>query len=542
MSISRRSLLAGGTGVVGACGASDDAAPPPVDEGVPPPPAPVDPHEPRSNGREPLNVLIVLTDDQRWDSFGFMGHPFLTTPHLDRIARDGTWFSNAFVTTSLCCPSRATMLSGVYAHTHGVVNNTSELAASWPTFATLAQRAGVDTCYIGKWHMGGHTPEPRPGWSTWMSFRGQGQYHYPGGPRVPPYDRGMDFDGRFQQMDGYVTDFLTELAVDWLAKRTSTRPFCMVVGHKACHAPFEPAPRHAEAFAEAVVPEPLPDTEEAYEGLPEWLRRQRDTLFGVDEPYRKWPDFRSWYLDYHRTLLAVDEGVGRLLATLEDRGLLDRTLVLFLSDNGFMHGEKGTLDKRCFYEPSIRVPWLALAPRGGGRGPLPEMVLNLDVAPTVLDALGLEPAPTMQGRSTLPLILGDPVHRWRTDFLYEYFFEKQFPSTPTVVGVRTATHKLSTYHGVWAADELYDLRSDPAERDNLAAAQPQRRRNMGQRLRRLMQETGLQLQPTWGEAQHDAALRPQPNLPKRRAPPGQAEGAEGSPDHHHDGEHDPGDG
>jgi len=522
VSFSRRDLLVGASaGAAGCFGdrvlqgdpSGDEVEPEPVE-------SPVDPHAPRPNGREPLNVLIVLTDDQRFDSFGFMGHPFLKTPNLDRIARQGVWFDNAFVTTSLCCPSRASMLSGTYAHHHGVVNNTSELAPSWPTFATVAQRAGVDTCYVGKWHMGGHTPEPRPGWSTWMAFRGQGQYTYPGGPRVAPYDRGMDFDGHFRPVEGYITDVLTSLADDWLRQRSSERPFCMVVGHKACHAPFAPAPRHADAFADADVPTPLPDTDEAYAGLPQWLRRQRDSLFGADRPYGKWPDFRSWYLDYHRTLLAVDEGVGRLLTTLEELDLRQRTVVFFLSDNGFMHGEKGTLDKRCFYEPSIRIPWLALAPRGGGRGALSEMVLNLDLAPTVLDALGLQPAPTMQGRSVLPLVLGDPVHRWREDWLYEYFFEKQFPSTPTVVGVRTATHKLSTYHGVWEPDELYDLRSDPHETQNIAREQPRRRRGMLGRLRRLMKDTGLALQPTWGEAQHQADRRPRPNLPRRPDPPG----------------------
>jgi N-acetylglucosamine-6-sulfatase len=336
---------------------------------------------------------------------------------------------------------------------------------------------------------------------------------------VAPYDRGIDADGTFTPLDGYITDLLTDMAVDWLRSRTSTAPFCLVVGHKACHAPFEPAPRHAEAFADAEVPEPLPDTDEAYEGIPEWLRRQRESLFGVDRPYNQWPDFRSWYLDYHRTLLAVDEGVGRLLATLEDLGQLDDTLVIYLSDNGFMHGEKGTLDKRCFYEPSIRIPWLVRA-GGPSVGALEPMVLNLDVAPTILDALGLLPAPTMQGASVLPMVLGDPVRSWRDDFLYEYFFEPSFPSTPTVIGVRTATHKLIRYHGVWSADEVYDLVADPAERDNLVRSEPQRRKGLSRRLDRLTKEHGLLEQPLWGEAQRDPARAAVPNGPKVPRPPG----------------------
>jgi len=515
MAVTRRDLLRAAPVAIGACGLTGPREGPTAPPDAPPIP---EPPVPATNGRRPRNVLIVLTDDQRWDSFGFMGHPFLTTPHLDRLATDGAWFRHAFVTTSLCCPSRATMLSGVYAHSHGVVDNTSELASSWPTFATVAQRAGIDTAYIGKWHMGGHTPAPRPGWSTWKSFRGQGRYSYPGGPKVAPYDRGMDYDGVFREVDGYITDVLTDLACEWLEGRSRDNPFCLVVGHKACHAPFEPAPRHAAAFADAPVPEPLPDTDEAYEGIPGWLRRQRETIFGVDTPYRKWPDFRSWYLDYHRTLLAVDEGVGRLLSTLEATGQLDDTVVLYLSDNGFMHGEKGTLDKRCFYEPSIRIPWLGRV-AGGARGPLDPMVLNLDVAPTVLDALGLEPAATMQGRSVLPHLLGEPVHTWRDDFLYEYFFEASFPSTPTVLGVRTATHKLMSYHGLDSPEEVYDLVADPAERDNLAGREPRRRKGLRQRLRRLSEEHGLLLQPLWGEAQRDRDKAAVPNGPKRVNPP-----------------------
>lgn len=461
-----------------------------------------------------MNVVIVMTDDQRFDSFGFMGHPFLQTPHLDALAARGAVCQNAFVTTSLCCPSRATMLCGRYAHDHGVVNNTSELSAAWPTFATVAQRAGVQTAYIGKWHMGGHTPEPRPGWSTWMSFRGQGRYAYPGGRRVAELDRGMDVNGAFEPLDGYITDLLTARAVSWIQQVDPRDPFCMVLSHKACHAPFTPAARHAGAYADAPVPEPLPDDDASYEGLPEWLRRQRTTLFGADRPYRKWPDFRSWYLDYHRTLLAVDEGVGEVLAALEARGLSENTAVMFLSDNGFMHGEKGTLDKRVGYDTSIRIPWLLSIPGAEPGQQLDELVLNLDVAPTVLDLLGLKPAETMHGHSVVPLILGEPHDRWRDAFLYEYFFESSFPMVPAMVAVRTATEKLIRYRGIDAPDEVFDLRADPDERRNVAEAQPALRRRLGQRLRRLEDATGLLDMPVYGEAQRDPALAPVPNGPR----------------------------
>ena len=492
----RRDMLMGAAGLAAAC-LGGDAPKTPVA------PSP-EPRGPRPNGRRPRNVLIVLTDDQRFDSFGFMGHPFLATPQLDRLAAKGTVLSNAFVTTSLCCPSRATMLTGRYAHDHGVIDNQSELASAWPTFGTVAQEAGVQTAWIGKWHMGGHTPAPRPGWSTWMSFRGQGRYTYPGGKKVARLDRGWDVDGTFEELSGYVTDILTERAEGWLrAVDTTEHPFLLVVSHKACHAPFTPPPRHAKAFADAEVPEPLRDDDAAYEDLPEWLRRQRDSLFGVERPYRRWPDFRSWYLDYHRTLLAVDESVGRLLGVLEDRGLAEDTAVLFLSDNGFMHGEKGSLDKRTGYDTSIRIPWLLHIPEGPEGQRIDELALNLDVAATVLDLLGLHPADAMRGRSVLPLVLGEPTQAWRSDFLYEYFFEKNFPMTPAMVAVRTAREKLITYPQSDAPDEVYDLASDPQERTNVAQEQPARRKNLHRRLRRLEDATGLLARPAYGEGQRD---------------------------------------
>ena len=499
----RRDVLVGAAGVAAACVGTDRGD-------APAPPAPR-PRVPRANGRRPRNVLLILTDDQRFDSFGFMGHPFLTTPSLDRLAAEGAVMEQCFVTTSLCCPSRATMLTGRYAHDHGVIDNQRELAAAWPTFGTVAQAAGVQTAYIGKWHMGGHTPAPRPGWSTWMSFRGQGRYTYPGGKKVAALDRGWDVDGTFETLDGYVTDILTDRAAGWLRQvDTSEHPFLLVVSHKACHAPFTPAPRHRQAFADAEVPEPLPDSDLAYEGLPEWLRRQRDSLFGVDKPYRKWPDFRSWYLDYHRTLLAVDEGVGALLGVLEDRGLADDTAVIFLSDNGFMLGEKGSLDKRTGYDTSIRIPWLMRVP-GAPRGRrVDELVLNLDVAATVLDLLGLEPAESMRGRSVLPLVLGEPTEAWRTAFLYEYFFEKSFPMTPAMLGVRTAREKLITYPQSSAPDEVFDLVTDPGETHNLADELPARRKALHRRLRQLQDSTGLLPRPIFGEAQRDPTLAPIP--------------------------------
>jgi len=457
-----------------------------------------------TNGERPRNVVVILTDDQRWDGFGFMGHPVLQTPALDGLARSGAWCSESFVTTSLCCPSRASMLTGLYAHAHGVLNNQSELEQTVPTYGQYLAHAGVDTAYIGKWHMGGGNPHPRPGWSRWIGFRGQGRYHYPGPETLHPLDRGFSWDGTMKPTEGYVTDLLTDHAVDYVQSHGSGAPFCLVVAHKACHAPFQPAPRHADALATATPPAVLPDTDEAYASLPPWLRRMRhNTIFGVDQPYGgRWPDFTSWYRDYHRTLLAVDESVARILAALDAAGIAEQTAVLYTSDNGFMFGEKGVLDKRVAYEPSIRVPLLARVPglvAPGSR--IDKPVLNVDVAPTVLDLMGLTPPPHMHGRSLRP-VLADTDAPWRKEFLYTYFHERRFPSTPTVIALRTPRFKYITHHGLDAPPALYDLKSDPEERVDLCTdpTHAERARSLAARLDRHATRLGLHSDPVWGEA------------------------------------------
>lgn len=515
----RRALLEGvlATAALSACtGGPTEPPPEPPREREPPRPGPP-PAPPGSSGptdTAPRNVVLILTDDQRFDGFSFMSHPFLRTPALDRLAASGAWCAESFVTTSLCCPSRASMLTGLYAHRHGVLNNQSELPASIPTYAQRMQRAGVQTAYIGKWHMGAKNPHPRPGWDHWIGFRGQGRYTYPGPDTLPPADRGFSHDGELRTASGYVTDLLTDHALDYLeAHKDDEVPFCLVVAHKACHAPFVPAPRHADAFPDAPAPPILPDTDEAYAHLPDWLRRmRRDTIFGVEQPYGQWPDFASWYRDYHRTLLAVDESVGRILAKLQETGNLQRTAVLYTSDNGFMHGEKGVLDKRNAYEPSIRIPLLISAPglvQPGSR--IDELVLNVDLAPTLLQLVGLAVPDDLHGRSIVPLLAarGDRP-QWRSAFLYEYFFERRFPTTPTVFALRTQRHKWITYHGVDTPPALYDLVTDPSERHDLAD-EPRRRKLRGEleaRLRKHMAQTGLMPDPVWGRGWLDPAQLP----------------------------------
>jgi len=406
------------------------------------------------------NIIFILIDDQRYDSFGFMGHPFLETPHLDRLASSGVQFVNAFVTTSLCSPSRASILSGQYAHRHGVLDNNTRLPADTPTFPKELQKAGYDTAFIGKWHMGGSSDEPRPGFNRWVSFRGQGVYYNPT----------LNVDGERVKREGYLTDMIAEYAVDFINKDRQS-PFFLYVSHKAVHAMFEPAERHKGCYKDKkyVHPDSMADTDENYRGKPAWVRAQRDSWHGVDGMYNGAVEFDTFVRDYAETLRAVDDSVGAILEALREKGILDETLLIYTSDNGFLFGEHGHIDKRSMYEESIRVPLLVHCPalvKGGQKRD--EMIVNVDYAPTILEAAGLDVPQTVQGRSFYGLLDGSE-KRWRDAFLYEYFWERSFPQTPTVLGVRTDTHKLMRYHGIWDRYELYDLEKDPKEMNNLLA-------------------------------------------------------------------------
>jgi len=408
----------------------------------------------KSSGR---NIIFILIDDLRYDGFGLL-NPFFRTPAIDKLAQGGVVFERAFVTTSLCSPSRASILTGQYAHRHGVLDNNTLLPASTPTFPKELQKAGYRTAYVGKWHMGGSTDAPQPGFDRWVSFRGQGVYYNPT----------FNIDGDQVRREGYVTDLITDYAVDFI-RQAKDRPFLLCVGHKGVHGNFEPARRHENSYAGRTYPRPasMADTEENYRGKPAWVRAQRQSWHGVDGMYDRSVDFDTFTRKYAETLCAVDDSVGRLVETLREHGLLESTLIVFNSDNGFQFGEHGLIDKRTMYEASIRVPLIAHCPalfRGGQRRK--EMILNIDYAPTFLEAAGAPIPPTAQGRSFYGLLNGSG-NAWRDAWLYEYFWERAFPQTPTVLGVRTDRYKFMQYHGVWDCYELYDLEPDPDEMRNL---------------------------------------------------------------------------
>lgn len=406
------------------------------------------------------NVLVILTDDQRWDAMSCAGHPSLKTPNIDRLAAEGARFANMFVTTSLCSPSRASLLSGVYAHRHGVLNNFTEYPDALPSYPKALRNAGYETAYIGKWHMGETNDAPRAGFDFWFSHRGQGRY----------FDNEWNINGRRQFIPGYYTTVITEQAVDWL-KGKHEKPFLLIVGQKAPHGgPIEPEPKYQHAFDNSIITKPA-NYDAWREGKPAWLAESFPTWHGAGGPLYNYFDYDKFVRAYLSTLLSVDDSVGRIYAALKETGQLDRTVILFTSDNGFVLGEHGRVDKRTMYDESLRVPLLVRYP---SLIPQPrvlsEMVLNLDIAPSIVDICGAKPLRGIDGQSWKPLLQGD-TRGARKAFLYFYNYEKEFPYTPNVRGIRTDDWKYIYYpHGDGSPDryraELYHLSADPLELRN----------------------------------------------------------------------------
>ncbi|MEL7027999.1 MAG: sulfatase [Pseudomonadota bacterium] len=410
--------------------------------------------------------MLILTDDQRFDELGFLNAD-LETPAMDRLAQDGVFFQNAFVTTSLCSPSRASILTGQYAHEHGIVDNLSRSVAPGTVFFPQhLQDAGYQTAFIGKWHMGRHTDDEQPGFDRWVSFAGQGQY-------LPDGETTLNIDGVRVPQKGYITDELTDFAIDWLDGVDTSRPFFLYLSHKAVHDNFTPAERHEALYADTVIELPesaeLSVVEEG--GKPLWVQNQRNSFAGIEFPYHSLTDVREVRRSYRRTLSAVDESLAAVRSRLETMGVAENTIIIYMGDNGFMFGEHGLIDKRNAYESSMRIPLIV-----GGADFLPkgavvdDIVLNIDIAPTVLDVVGLNPpegANAMTGLSFNRQLRGQQVADWREDFLYEYFWEWVFPQIPTTFALRGDRYKLIQYHGIWDTDELYDIENDPNELVNL---------------------------------------------------------------------------
>ena len=438
------------------------------------------------------NIVLIVVDDLRFDDIGATGHPFVRTPNIDRLAREGARFLNAFATTPLCSPSRASILTGLYAHRHGIVDNTDRSAASHAlaTFPQRLQRAGYETGFIGKWHMGNDETQ-RPGFDYWVAMKGQGQAN----------DPLLNQNGTSAVVRGYVTDIFTERALDFLGRRRD-RPFFLELAHKALHpnvlqradgslvpigeGRFVAAERHLSLYARdplprrgnyAVPPRGKPALERRIANLPP-LGASTVTS---DETIR----------DRLRMLVAVDESLGRIMDVLAKQGALDDTVILLTGDNGYFYGEHGlSVERRLAYEESIRLPLLVRYPRLVKAGSKPaQIALTIDLAPTLLELGGATPEHPLDGRSLVPILRGG-APEWRTSFLVEYWSDTVFPRIERMGydAVRTERYTYIRYRELQGMDELYDLDEDPYELENLAhsAGHAAVREALGEELRRLL--------------------------------------------------------
>jgi N-acetylglucosamine-6-sulfatase len=432
------------------------------------------------HGRRP-NVLVILVDDLRFDEFGAGGHPYLRTPHVDRLAREGVHCVNAFHPTPLCSPNRASILTGQYASRHGIIDNVARDALSHvlPNYHRALQALGYETAHVGKWHMG-NDANPRPGYDLWVSFEGHGRL----------FDPELNENGRVRRAAGYVTDLLNERARAFI-EAPRARPWSLFLAHKAVHPDayqaadgtldltradggYKPAPRHADLYRGCEFgrrPNMLAP-EAVVKSKPAWAEAFR---LRAGEPAQA--VLRAIHAGTQEEIrlraammASVDEGVGMLFRALEATGQLDRTCILFLGDNGYFFGEHGLGPERRFaYEEGIRAPFLLRYPPLARPGTtVGELVLALDIAPTVIELAGGTPGPHVQGRSLLPLFAGRPAS-WRHSFLIEYFAENAMPWLVgmTYKAVRTDRHKLIHWVNRDDVDELYDLETDPFELANL---------------------------------------------------------------------------
>lgn len=424
----------------------------------------------------PENIIFVLVDDLRYDAMGFLT-PGLKTPNIDYLAKNGVYFPNAVVTSSLCSPSRATILTGQTARNHGVIDNNNSSEAGLIFFPAYLQQAGYQTGFFGKWHMGNDTDAPRAGFDRWVSFKGQGTY-FPTDQLSPGQiaageRQTLNVDGRVVKRAGYITDELTDYAMDWLEKgRDPAKPFFLYLSHKAVHSDPLPPDRYKTQYADLAItlPASMANTPENNRGKPMWVQNQRNSWHGADFPYHTDRSLTEQVRDIYRTLSPVDESLGRIMAYLKRAGLEKNTMIVFYSDNGFLIGDHGLIDKRNAYEPSIRVPMIAYAPGLLPRGVTnPAVVRNLDMAPTFLDIAHVPEPQQMEGKSWLALAEGKVgLADWKPgDFVYEYYWEWTFPQTPTTFAIERDRVKYIQYHGVWDTEELYDLTRDPDEMHNL---------------------------------------------------------------------------
>jgi arylsulfatase A-like enzyme len=438
------------------------------------------------------NMVFIMSDDHAAHAISAYGSRVNQTPQIDRLAAAGVRFENCFCVNSICSPSRATILTGKYSHLNGVPTF-NRLDPAQPTVAKHLQKAGYHTGMIGKWHLGS---EPQ-GFDHWSVLPGQGLYFDP--VFVEP-------DGQ-HVIPGYVTDVITDLAIDFLKNRPKDRPFFLMCHHKAPHRSWEPDAKHQAMFAGKQIPEPV-TLRDDYKTRTDAIHECRQKVFsdltrrdlklaplaGLETSERaKWLNvkpmeveieisgkvkkltgetleawkYQRYMQDYLACVQAVDDNVGRLLDWLDQNGLATNTVVFYTSDQGFFLGDHGLYDKRFMYEESLRMPFLVRWPDVIPPGSVQQAIaINPDFAPTFMDIAGLAAPPNMQGRSLVSLLKNSVPSDWRSSFYYRYYHDPGDHNTRAHYGVRTASHKLIYF---WKKDqwELYDLLTDPQELHNL---------------------------------------------------------------------------
>lgn len=438
------------------------------------------------------NILFIMTDDHAAHAIGCYGSVVNKTPNFDRLASGGMRFDNCFVTNSICTPSRAVILTGKYSHLNGVPNF-NRLDGSQPTLSKYLQVAGYHTGIVGKWHLGS---DPT-GFNYWEILPGQGRYFDP-----------VFYDAnRTRTIKGYVTNVIADLSIEFLENRPKDKPFFLMCHHKAPHRAWQPEEKYRTEFANKIIPEPLtlrddyatrtdaihenrqrvfddmtrndlklePPADLKGEARQKWLAEkpteveievngQKRTLQG--EELNAWK-YQRYMQDYLACVQSVDDSIGRLLDYLDAHHLADNTIVVYTSDQGFYLGDHGMYDKRFMYEEALRTPLIVRWPGHTRPGSVQKALsLNLDFAPTFLDAAGAPVPADLQGRSLVPLLEGQVPGVWRTGIYYRYYHDPGHHNTGAHYGIRTATHKLIYF---WKKDqwEMYDLTQDPHELHNL---------------------------------------------------------------------------
>jgi len=462
-----------------------------------------------SSKRKP-NIIFIMSDDHAAHAISCYGSKLNQTPNLDRIAGEGMRFTNCFCTNAICAPSRAVILTGKYSHVNGVMDNRQVFDGSQTTFPKLLQQAGYQTAMVGKWHL---KSDPT-GFDYWNVLPGQGDYYNPDLIEM----------GVAKQHTGYVTDVLTDIALNWLERRDPAKPFCLLYQHKAPHRNWMPDPKHLALFNNKDIPEPATlfddyaarsraafeqemtiarhldpiydlklgrfseqasQLSQAWETAFERMTPQQKQLWEQayqpgneafaeselkDKDLVRWK-YRRYMQDYLSCIASVDDNVGRVLSFLDRQDLTENSIVVYTSDQGFFLGDHGWFDKRFMYEESLRMPLMIRYPRRIKPGAInDDLVLNLDFAPTFLEAAGLPAAEGMQGASLMPLLQGKLPAGWRDAIYYHYYEYPAWHMVKKHVGIRTRQYKLIHFYDDIDAWELYDLQADPGELHNLYGA------------------------------------------------------------------------